>query len=234
MDYSRIYNSLITRARARVPEGYTEEHHVIPLCCKGEDDESNLVKLYPEEHFLCHLLLVKMYPENRKLVYAANMMCVANGKMSRMGNKRFGWLRRKMAKSTKDNLSGRRRIHKGVKARLVKPEELCTFIGRGWKLGAVKRSKITIERLKATKQKRFEKTVASYYAAPQYCSICNAVLPYANPFTLKRRERLKSNCGSTSCRSIAAAGYASARRQQKAHQTQQEADRSLKTHARRE
>lgn len=93
MNYQKIYDKLMTRSIGRVLDQYTEKHHVIPKCVGGTNDQSNLVNLTPEEHFLAHQLLCKIYPDNSSLSYAANMMCVdANG--LRVNNKRFGWLRR--------------------------------------------------------------------------------------------------------------------------------------------
>lgn len=40
----------------------------------GSDDDSNLVKLTAREHYIAHLLLSRMYPENYKLKYAVLMM----------------------------------------------------------------------------------------------------------------------------------------------------------------
>lgn len=80
---------------------YYETHHVIPRCLGGSDNNENLVKLTPEEHYLAHLLLVKIHPGNIKLIYAANMMasCTLDGKRN---NKVYGWLRRKFS----ENISG--------------------------------------------------------------------------------------------------------------------------------
>lgn len=61
---------------------------------------SNLVVLTPEEHFVAHQLLVKMYPQNEKLIFAANMMCVKTPKQKR-NNKRYAWLKRKVSESKK-------------------------------------------------------------------------------------------------------------------------------------
>jgi hypothetical protein len=66
----------------------------------GSDDAFNLVELTPEEHFLAHQLLVKMYPENSKLVWAVHMMSMNLGG-NRPNNKRFGWIRRKMSTARK-------------------------------------------------------------------------------------------------------------------------------------
>ncbi len=99
MNYQRIYNNLITRAKARTLTGYKEIHHIIPRCLGGSDDSSNLVELTPEEHYTCHQLLVKMYPDNDKLLNAALFM-TANG-MGQRSNKIYGWLRRKYSEYMK-------------------------------------------------------------------------------------------------------------------------------------
>jgi len=86
MDYSGIYIKLIERAKGRIVDGYTEKHHIIPRCMGGDNKSRNLVSLTPEEHYLCHLLLVRIYPNNHKLVYAANMM-------GNMGATKKRWIR---------------------------------------------------------------------------------------------------------------------------------------------
>ena len=65
------YGRLIERAKTRQLTGYVEKHHVVPKCIGGTDEKSNLVKLTPEEHYVAHQLLVKIYPDNDSLVYAA-------------------------------------------------------------------------------------------------------------------------------------------------------------------
>jgi hypothetical protein len=90
MNYKNIYNSLIEKGKSRTLEEYTEIHHIIPKCMGGSDTEENLVKLTPEEHYLAHQLLVKIYPNNILLVNAAVMMIP-----NRPSNKLYGWLRRR-------------------------------------------------------------------------------------------------------------------------------------------
>jgi hypothetical protein len=60
----------------------------------GTNDPSNLVELTAEEHFVAHQLLVKMYPENGKLTFAAHMMTRTNGKHIR-NNKEYSWLKKR-------------------------------------------------------------------------------------------------------------------------------------------
>ena len=94
MNYKKHYDLLIERSKIRQSIGYVEIHHVIPKCIGGTNDKSNLVKLTPEEHYLAHQLLVKIYPGNDRLVYAVNNMTVSS-KHTKRNNKLYGWLKRK-------------------------------------------------------------------------------------------------------------------------------------------
>lgn len=101
MDYLKIYNSLISRAQGRIKKRkgsagyvYYESHHIVPRCLGGSNDKSNLVLLTAEEHWVSHLLLVKIYPGVPKLVYACQAMSMAGGNNQRTTNKLFGWIRR--------------------------------------------------------------------------------------------------------------------------------------------
>ena len=108
MNYQKIYNNLINREIIRV--GYVEKHHILPRCLGGLDNKENIIKLYPEEHYLAHLLLCKITPNNSKLLYAA--MNMSSGSMINNGkrnNKAYGWLRRQYAESMSgDNNPNRR------------------------------------------------------------------------------------------------------------------------------
>jgi len=93
MDYRKHYNLLIERGKNRSINGYTESHHIIPRCLGGSDNKSNLVDLTPEEHYVAHQLLAKIYPDNYSLILAIVMMTA-----NRPSNKMYGWIRRKTAK----------------------------------------------------------------------------------------------------------------------------------------
>jgi len=96
MNYKRVYESIIARAKDRVIEGYKERHHIVPRCMGGCDDIENLVDLTPEEHYVCHQLLVKMHPDNIKLLYAAHALSKLNSSnhsYKRSNNKKYAWLR---------------------------------------------------------------------------------------------------------------------------------------------
>jgi hypothetical protein len=92
MDYKSHYQRLIDRSQRVKPEiGYFEHHHIVPRCLGGTDHRSNLVYLTPEEHYVAHQLLTKIYPEHRGLSYAAMAMGAE-------GHKVYGWLRRNYSK----------------------------------------------------------------------------------------------------------------------------------------
>lgn len=100
MDYQKIYNKLVSRGQNRILEGYREKHHIVPKCLGGTDEATNLVDLTPEEHYLCHLLLVKIYPNNVRLVKAAMFMVSSNDNVKR-NNKAYGWLKRQYSEYMK-------------------------------------------------------------------------------------------------------------------------------------
>lgn len=140
MNYSKIYSNLIEKCKNRIIEGYTESHHIVPRCMGGSDDFSNLVNLTPEEHYLAHQLLIKIYPNNPKLVKAAQMM-VPN----RPSNKLYGWLRRRFAKVMAESQSGNGNsqygtmwINNGIESRKIKSIDI---IPDGWHKGRVKKNK---------------------------------------------------------------------------------------------
>jgi len=101
MNYKKIYDNLIHRGKNRILESYTERHHIIPRCLGGGDEIDNLVDLTPEEHYLAHQLLVKIYPNNHSLAKAAMMMTA-----QRPSNKVYGWLRRRVGKAMSDRQLG--------------------------------------------------------------------------------------------------------------------------------
>lgn len=70
MNYKKIYNELIEKAKQRkIVEGYSELHHIKPVCMGGDNSNNNLVRLTAREHFIAHALLYKIY-KNSKLSYA--------------------------------------------------------------------------------------------------------------------------------------------------------------------
>jgi len=105
--WSGHYWKLCMRAMERkLPEKcYIERHHMFPKCIYGNN--SLIVELTAQEHFIAHQLLVKMFPKNRKLIYAAKMMTINDPRsQKRNNNKMYGWLKEaysKIGQSTESN-----------------------------------------------------------------------------------------------------------------------------------
>jgi len=103
MDYKKHYDRLINKGKNRTwkMEVYKERHHIIPRCLGGTDNSENLVYLTPEEHYVAHQLLVKMYPNHTGLLFAAMQMTGHSSTRGRSNNKIYGWLRRRLQKVAK-------------------------------------------------------------------------------------------------------------------------------------
>lgn len=109
MNYFRIYDQLIERAKTRdeTTLAHIERHHIVPKCIGGTDDPENLVALTLEEHFVAHQLLTKMFPLIDSLAYAANMM-------GNRSNKQYGWLKRQFVEREKVNKKGHKRSRESI------------------------------------------------------------------------------------------------------------------------
>jgi hypothetical protein len=99
MNYEKIYSLLIERAKSRELTAYSERHHILPTCIGGPNTKENIVRLTPEEHYVAHQLLVKIYPGVKGLLYACFVMC--NKVNGRSNNKMYGWLRKKQGEANR-------------------------------------------------------------------------------------------------------------------------------------
>lgn len=92
--YTKIYNKIVARGKARkIIEGFGEKHHIIPESFfinrqrngpagwlpGNPDANENLVYLTLREHYICHVLLVKMTDglARKKSAYALNVFTSA-------------------------------------------------------------------------------------------------------------------------------------------------------------
>jgi|SRR5882672_2269141 len=123
MNYDKIYDDLIMRARIRELNcpltGYTEDHHILPECLFPEFENlrkypENKAVLSPEEHYLAHQLLVKMnrYKDHKNyngLVYAAFKITINNPYQNRSKNKLYGWIKRLLSDIRKTGIHAKTR-----------------------------------------------------------------------------------------------------------------------------
>ena len=85
--YTKYYNDIIKNAQERhLPEDvYVEKHHIIPRSLGGDNRKTNLVLLTAREHFVCHLLLIKMTEKQArfKMLSAVTRFRQVNSKQQR-------------------------------------------------------------------------------------------------------------------------------------------------------
>lgn len=150
MNHRKVYESIIARAkdRAELIEEY-DVHHIFPKALGGSNKKENLVKLYLREHFICHLLLAKIY--GGKMFKAAFMMS-AN---FRYNSKQYRAFREQHSKQmTGDNnparkypctdkkrhlnsiqSKDRRWLNDGVNSSMAKGAEIDILLAAGWRFG---------------------------------------------------------------------------------------------------
>lgn len=118
------YDAIIQRAKTRSLSEYTEKHHIIPKSLGGNNSKENLVVLTAKEHFICHLLLVKMTEgeSQRKMWHAAWNM--ANQKRLyqdryKVSSRIYEMIRIKNAAALSEENTGKPSKNKG---RVITPE----------------------------------------------------------------------------------------------------------------
>lgn len=99
MKYQKIHDSIIERAKLRNYDKskldfVTEIHHIIPKCMGGLNIEENTVLLTPKEHYVIHHLLIKIFPNEKGLLFASNML-------RRLSINESNWARTRMVESLK-------------------------------------------------------------------------------------------------------------------------------------
>jgi hypothetical protein len=123
MNYKKHYDLLIVRAQERtiIPGNYSEKHHIHPRCLGGDDTELNLVRLFPEEHYVAHQLLARIHPQEHRLKFALVKM---TGKIGERNNKCYGWVRRQLGSARKGCKASPETLQKlSVAAKGRKPSE---------------------------------------------------------------------------------------------------------------
>ena len=114
--YTKWYLNIISNAKSNVNnknETYFEKHHIIPRSCGGIDSKENLVLLTAREHFICHILLVKMLTGEFKfkMVKAAHcMMYLKNKEIKRtfkINSKIYAFLKEEHSKAISAQMLGK-------------------------------------------------------------------------------------------------------------------------------
>lgn len=150
MNYQKVYDQLVQKNHVFSEGEYFETHHKIPVSLGGSDEESNLVNLTAREHYIAHLLLVKITEQSGdktahgKMLYAFNCMkwgrC--NGKRSFKFNSRlyqrmkyqYSELRKRRMKTNDNPMHGKMWIY-SLELKTSKLHDKSLPVPKGWFAG---------------------------------------------------------------------------------------------------
>ena len=111
--YTKWYDNIILNSknqfRKKSKKEYFEKHHIIPKSFGGSNLEENLVLLTPREHFICHLLLVKMCilkSHTVKMIYALDYMTRKTRTCKGFDSKYYDYIKKLNSKTRSENMRG--------------------------------------------------------------------------------------------------------------------------------
>jgi hypothetical protein len=148
----------------------------------GSDDKENLVSLTAREHFLCHHLLVRIYPENIKLKFALWAMCNMKSKrQSRYvpSSKIYEYTKLEVIKLISEKKKGvklteehKRKTSETLKGR-KRPQEVVNKIHKkrlesNWKHSEETRKKMTGRTLSEETRKKISKANIKRNSNPEF------------------------------------------------------------------
>lgn len=102
--YTRWYYDIISVAKHRITEGYTEKHHIIPESLGGSNHSDNLVRLTPKEHYTAHHLLINMLEGSARQKMIVAYWCMTNTRNIKITNRQYDKIR-KLAAENQSQLS---------------------------------------------------------------------------------------------------------------------------------
>lgn len=142
--YTKWYNSIITVAIMRDVSVQGEKHHILPRSFRmgGEKDKLNIIKLTYKEHFICHLLLSKMFNGNFRYLMAFAVVRLSKGLLRNSKNKSNVYASRKFEQHKTRiyaSLKGIWKDHIWINDDKVSirktSDEIDSYLEQGWKLG---------------------------------------------------------------------------------------------------
>lgn len=106
--YTTIYYKIIENPDR---SGYTEKHHIIPKSCGCSNTTANIITLSARQHYICHLLLTKMFPmhsvERQYMIAASKMMsCTSTNQNRYMNGKYYQYIRNEFASIQSNKMKG--------------------------------------------------------------------------------------------------------------------------------
>jgi predicted nucleic acid-binding Zn ribbon protein len=174
MNYFKIYYNLINNSllkKRKRCDGYFEAHHVKPSCKNGKF----MVLLTAREHFIAHLLLTKIYKNDKQLVYAFNMMFMTSENQSRYMNSKWFEYKRKLFS---ENHPCKNEVIKNKISESLKIYNKNKYIGKCCMLNTCKFCDIIIRRNKKFCSSECAEQYFINNTKPEFnnCKICNSKL----------------------------------------------------------
>ena len=97
--FNKYYKWMVNILESRVnniPEGYSENHHIIPESFGGPDDSFNMIRLTAREHFIVHLVMPKCVKGNAnksKMAFALNRLVYGNNREYTYNSKSYEYIK---------------------------------------------------------------------------------------------------------------------------------------------
>ena len=142
MNYVNVYYSIIKNRLDNPVEGYVERHHIVPKSEGGTDNDDNIVALTAREHYICHLLLAKIY-DDYKMWHAVNLMSRLNAKV-KINSRLYEMVRINSARTHSEFMKGKPSWNKGKKMSEEQKQKL-SDANKGKKLSEETKKKISIK-----------------------------------------------------------------------------------------
>ena len=108
MNYKKHYDLLIKKRKNNPPEGYGENHHIVPRCAGGDNTKDNIVKLTAREHYIAHALLFKHY-RSSKLAHAwFSMLRISENQERHFTSRQYESAKNAHVSALRENMKGDR------------------------------------------------------------------------------------------------------------------------------
>lgn len=165
MDYIKIYNNLINKAKERNNLDIFEIHHIIPKCIGGNDNKQNLVKLTPKEHFIAHKLLCKIYSYkgiryafcmmvNTSMNFVKNKQNCTTNRYYHISSKDYEECKLFLKQDTSKRFKGKIYVNNKEIQLIISPDELENYLNNGWYKGKLPFSEETLKSIKLKAKSR--------------------------------------------------------------------------------
>lgn len=142
MNYRKIYMKIInyakTQNRSKKDGNYYERHHILPksIYPLWAKRKSNLVLLTAREHFFVHLLLVKIFKNDkekyRKMVYAVSKFTANPHSDYKISSREYENLKKDLAIATSIQFKGRKQSKEWVKKRMISTKKTKSLKPQRW------------------------------------------------------------------------------------------------------